>query len=284
MASEGRRADRRATRARRSARSRPSVSRPSASVTERRSAIPFDVDELTDSGEHDLTEVFNQSGDYPPPRGTGRSRLAPLDRGTRTAAEPGDSDEDSDGTEPDGSSGVKAGGADAGGTKTRAPKTSGSAKSSRGRGSSRRSRSAASGRKHSVVDRLAGLTNRWSNRTIGMAMIVIVAAIAVALTLSAPLRNSMSDRSEFARLSASNSELRKQIAYYEQKINEQNDPAYIEAQARERLHFVYPGEKAVVMMYPGDDARKAAERKAAEHADNPWYSNLWQAVATPPKK
>jgi len=260
------------------------VSRPSASVTERRSAIPFDVDELTDSGEHDLTEVFNQSGDYPPPRGTGRSRLAPLDRGTRTAAEPGDSDEDSDGTEPDGSSGVKAGGADAGGTKTRAPKTSGSAKSSRGRGSSRRSRSAASGRKHSVVDRLAGLTNRWSNRTIGMAMIVIVAAIAVALTLSAPLRNSMSDRSEFARLSASNSELRKQIAYYEQKINEQNDPAYIEAQARERLHFVYPGEKAVVMMYPGDDARKAAERKAAEHADNPWYSNLWQAVATPPKK
>ena len=26
------------------------------------------------------------------------------------------------------------------------------------------------------------------------------------------------------------------------------------------------------MMYPGDDARKAAERKAAEHADNPWYS------------
>lgn len=280
MASEGRRADRRATRARRSARSRPSVSRPSASVTERRSAIPFDVDELTDSGEHDLTEVFNQSGDYPPPRGTGRSRLAPLDRGTRTAAEPSDSD----GTEPDGSSGVKAGGADAGGIKARASRTSGSAKSSRSRGSGRRSRSAASGRKHGVVDRLAGLTNRWSNRTIGMALIVIVAAIAVALTLSAPLRNSMSDRSEFARLSASNSELRKQIAYYEQKINEQNDPAYIEAQARERLHFVYPGEKAVVMMYPGDDARKAAERKAAEHADNPWYSNLWQAVATPPKK
>ncbi|QHN19761.1 hypothetical protein GII30_06875 [Gordonia amarae] len=113
---------------------------------------------------------------------------------------------------------------------------------------------------------------------------MIVAGIAVALTLSAPLRNSMSDRSEFAQLSASNADLRKQIAYYEQKINEQNDPAYIEAQARERLHFVYPGEKSVVMMYPGDDARKAAERKAAEHANNPWYSNLWEAVATPPKK
>ncbi|MBD0020524.1 hypothetical protein GII33_06340 [Gordonia pseudamarae] len=115
-------------------------------------------------------------------------------------------------------------------------------------------------------------------------MVLIVAGIAVALTLAAPLRNSMSNRSEFAQLSASNSDLRKQIAYYEQKINEQNDPAYIEAQARERLHFVYPGEKAVVMMYPGDDARKAAERQAAQHANNPWYSNLWDAVATPPKK
>ncbi|GAB05318.1 FtsB family cell division protein [Gordonia amarae] len=285
MASDGRRADRRASRARRSARSRPSVSRPGASVADRRSAVPFDVDELTDSGEHDLTEVFADPDDDATDNdrtSAGRSRLAPLSRGTRTAGEPDDED-----------AGVPSKGSTSG-TKTQKSKTqkSGATTSARSSRTGRSGRSARSGRvsseksgrKRGAVDLLVGLTHRWSNRTIGLALVMIVAGIAVALTLSAPLRNSMSDRSEFAQLSASNADLRKQIAYYEQKINEQNDPAYIEAQARERLHFVYPGEKSVVMMYPGDDARKAAERKAAEHANNPWYSNLWEAVATPPKK
>ncbi|MFZ2238738.1 MAG: septum formation initiator family protein [Gordonia amarae] len=248
--------------------------------------MPFDVDELTDSGEHDLTEVFEDpendatDNDRAERTSTGRSRLAPLSRGTRTAGDPDDEDPDTP---------VKGRVSTAKTQKSTTRKSGASARSSRaGRSgrpaSSGRASKEKAGKKRGAVDLLVGLTNRWSNRTIGLALVMIVAGIAVALTLSAPLRNSMSDRSEFAQLSASNAELRKQIAYYEQKINEQNDPAYIEAQARERLHFVYPGEKSVVMMYPGDDARKAAERKAAEHANNPWYSNLWEAVATPPKK
>lgn len=283
MASEGRRADRRATRARRSARSRPSVSRPGASVTDRRSALPFDVDDLTDSGEHDLTGVLGTSGDDKPAGRAGRARLAPLDRGSRAGGDPDGADDDTGGGKSGRSSGRT--GPKATRSKSAGAKGTGSSRTRRQRGSARSGRaSAEAGKKRGAVDLLVGLTHRWSNRTIGLALVLIVAGIAVALTLSAPLRNSMSDRSEFARLSASNSELRKQIAYYEQKINEQNDPAYIEAQARERLHFVYPGEKAVVMMYPGDDARKAAERQAAERANNPWFSNLWEAVATPPKR
>ena len=50
----------------------------------------------------------------------------------------------------------------------------------------------------------------------------------------------MSIGPEFARLSASNSELRKQIAYYEQKIN-----GTIPLTSKRRpgaSHFVYPGE------------------------------------------
>lgn len=259
--------------------------------------MPFDVDELTDSGEHDLSEVFADPDDATGNAGvvggrtrTGRSRLAPLTRNTGSAGDPDDQDpDDKDPDDKDGDTPAKGRASTAKTQNSKTRQSGASARSSRAGRSGRSARSGRassekSGRKRGAVDLLVGLTHRWSNRTIGLALVMVVAGIAVALTLSAPLRNSMSDRSEFAQLSASNAELRRQIAYYEQKINEQNDPAYIEAQARERLHFVYPGEKAVVMMYPGDDARKAAERKAAEHANNPWYSNLWEAVATPPKK
>ena len=90
--------------------------------------------------------------------------------------------------EPDGSSGVKAGEQTQVGQDQGAEDPSGRQKSC-GPRSSWRSRSAASGRKHSVVDRLAGLTNRWSNRTIGMAMIESSPRSRRALTLSAPLRS-----------------------------------------------------------------------------------------------
>ena len=215
---------------------------------------------------------------------SGRATLGPLTRGTRSASA---SDTiDTEAPEEAADRGKTTAG-DSGSARSRAGRSALSGKSRRSSRTGRTSGSAkatGTGKRRGGFDLLVGLTHRWSNRTIGLAMVLIVAGIAVALTLAAPLRNSMSNRSEFAQLSASNSDLRKQIAYYEQKINEQNDPAYIEAQARERLHFVYPGEKAVVMMYPGDDARKAAERQAAQHANNPWYSNLWDAVATPPKK
>ncbi|GAC68558.1 FtsB family cell division protein [Gordonia soli] len=126
------------------------------------------------------------------------------------------------------------------------------------------------------------LAVRWEGLNPRRALVLGLVVSVVALTLAMPLRTYFSQQSEFDQLKTSNAQLRTEVADYQQKVNEQNDPAYIEAQARDRLKFVKPGEKPVVMMFPGDDARKAAEQQAEERRRAPWYGNLWDAVATPP--
>lgn len=128
----------------------------------------------------------------------------------------------------------------------------------------------------------AALAARWEGLDAKRAIVLALVVSVVALTLAMPVRTYFSQRGEFEQLRASNDRLQTEVTDYQQKVNEQGDPAYIEAKARERLQFVRPGEKALVMMYPGDDARMAAQKKAQERARNPWYGNLWESVSTPP--
>ncbi|ETA08613.1 MULTISPECIES: septum formation initiator family protein [Gordonia] len=118
--------------------------------------------------------------------------------------------------------------------------------------------------------------------TVATLVITVVVVCVVALTLAMPLRTYFTQRSEFRQLTASNEQLRREVADYQQKVNEQNDPAYIEAQARTRLQFVKPGEIPLVMLFPADQARREAAERAEERARAPWYGNLWDTLSTPP--
>lgn len=140
-----------------------------------------------------------------------------------------------------------------------------------------RARRGTRGLASSAGDRMRRLDPRHA---VLLALVVSV----VALTLAMPMRTYFGQRSEFSSLAASNQQLEHQVADYQRKVNEQNDPAYIEAKARQRLQFVRPGETPLVMIYPGDKQREDAQKRAEEHANTPWYVNLWQSVATPPTR
>ena len=62
-----------------------------------------------------------------------------------------------------------------------------------------------------------------------------------------------------------------------------DDPAYVTAQARERLSFVLPGEKAFRVVDPETvpDTPPAAGGPATELDSGstlPWYANVWESV------
>lgn len=116
------------------------------------------------------------------------------------------------------------------------------------------------------------------------AVILAVVLSFVTLTLAMPMRTYFSQRSEFAQLRASNEQLTKEVAEYQQKVNEQGDPAYTEAKARARLQYARPGETVLVLTFPGREQRQADAERAAARARNPWYGNLWDSVATPVQK
>ena len=62
------------------------------------------------------------------------------------------------------------------------------------------------------------------------------------------------------------------------------DPAYIAAQARERLGFVMPGDTPFqVQLPPGEAAAPQPGSEAAKPARNqPWYTALWHTIADEP--
>lgn len=62
-----------------------------------------------------------------------------------------------------------------------------------------------------------------------------------------------------------------------------DDDAYVEAQARERLKYVYPGETAFSVIDPETVEGEAATEEAtgegdASHPADTWYDALWKSV------
>src|SRR6201995_749150 len=114
---------------------------------------------------------------------------------------------------------------------------------------------------------------------------VLAAVVCVlTLTIAGPVRTYFAQRTEMSQLTASEAALRRQVADLEQQKVKLADPAYIAAQARERLGFVKPGDipyqvqlppSAAVPTEPGNQPTPAA-------TNDPWYTSLWHTIADNP--
>lgn len=105
----------------------------------------------------------------------------------------------------------------------------------------------------------------------------VLALLVVSLLASAalPLREYLAQRGEIAALESEQADARARVAELEAEKERLQDPAYIAAEARRRLHFVLPGETAYVVLAPEGTA---AEAEAERPADTPWYSQVWGSV------
>jgi cell division protein DivIC len=125
-------------------------------------------------------------------------------------------------------------------------------------------------------DRL-GLTAR---RAAILASVICV----LTLTIAGPVRTYFGQRTEMNQLAASEKALRAQISELEGKKTKLADPAYIAAQARERLGFVKPGDIPYqVQLPPGQQpqASTGPQTQALESTD-PWYTALWHTISDTP--
>jgi type II secretory pathway pseudopilin PulG len=85
-------------------------------------------------------------------------------------------------------------------------------------------------------------------------------------------------RAEVATAEQSNEDLQAELDRW-------SDPAYVEAQARERLAFVMPGERALRVADPevvpdttGTDAPLGPTPVEPADPTRPWYAQLWDSV------
>ena len=120
------------------------------------------------------------------------------------------------------------------------------------------------------------------NQGSGRAFAITAVFFALALFLAPPIKNYFTQR---AQISALESQLSSDYAALEsarQELMLWKDPEYVKSQARERLHFVMPGERQYIVTGEEEDLDSGAA--AAKVVDGlpegqPWYIRMVASIS-----
>jgi cell division protein FtsB len=118
---------------------------------------------------------------------------------------------------------------------------------------------------------------RTSNRVLALSVIFFI----LALTIAPPVKHYFTQRAQISalksQLSADNTALQKA----REELTLWQDPEYVKSQARERLHFVLPGERQYIVIEGENDLTQNSSTKIASSlADGqPWYSRLIASIS-----
>lgn len=120
---------------------------------------------------------------------------------------------------------------------------------------------------------------RFSGFTVLMLGLLVLAII----VLAPNLRIFIEQRAQIAELEQSVQDSQEAVDELTEDVARWEDPAYIEAQARERLYFIYPGESSYVVI---DDGASAGDQTAVPITDEilttevDWVRALLSSVYT----
>ena len=119
--------------------------------------------------------------------------------------------------------------------------------------------------------------NQGSGRTLAIAAVFF----ALALFLAPPIKNYFTQR---AQISALQSQLSSDYAALDAARKELmlwQDPEYIKSQARERLHFVMPGERQYIVTGDANDTTANPNQSSAVEnlpEGQPWYTRIVASI------
>ncbi len=114
------------------------------------------------------------------------------------------------------------------------------------------------------------------------ALILFTVLFIVALMVAPPLQNYFVQRAQISSLQGEVNQARADLEAAQAELARWRDPEYIKSQARDRLHFVMPGERQYIVL--GIDAEKSdGDVTAAPVAENfplgiPWYARLLSSI------
>lgn len=116
------------------------------------------------------------------------------------------------------------------------------------------------------------------NRLTGRAGILALALCAVMVTIAYPLRQYLAQRSQISDVRHQNDVIQQQVAALQSELAKWSDPAYVAIQARERLHYVRPGETGYLVPNPSPSSEPLGMPTPTQQS---WYDRLWSTVKSP---
>ena len=113
---------------------------------------------------------------------------------------------------------------------------------------------------------------------------VVTVAFIFAITLAPPLQHYFAQRAQINSLRAQVNDSNNALEKAREELAKWNDPEYVATQARQRLHFVFPGERQYIVL----DAPKSEEEANGPIAPIstlipnglPWYGRLIASITT----
>jgi cell division protein FtsB len=127
-------------------------------------------------------------------------------------------------------------------------------------------------RRPPAAARLRGLPQRLTGR----AALLGVTLLALAGALAVPGRQYLDQRSDIATLRDKAAAQEKDVREMQAELERWKDPAYVRQQAREKLHFVNPGDTGFQVV----PAPAAAPAPGTSHGRPAglWQERLWESV------
>ncbi|MBV9352899.1 MAG: septum formation initiator family protein [Mycobacterium sp.] len=137
--------------------------------------------------------------------------------------------------------------------------------------------------KRSIIESAEQRSEQRLGFTARRAAVLAAVVCVLTLTIAGPVRTYFAQRTEMHQLAATEAALRQQIGDLEQQKVKLADPAYIAAQARERLGFVMPGEIPYqVQLAPTAEPPQPGSWGGTKSGNDPWYTSLWHTIADAP--
>ena len=123
-------------------------------------------------------------------------------------------------------------------------------------------------------------SNRRKSRANARPLALIAIIFIFTLTLAPPIKNYFTQRAQISALKSQVASDRTALEKARAELSIWQDPNYIKSQARERLHFVMPGERQYIVT--GSDITKSQPQTtqiAGQLPEGaPWYTKLIASV------
>ena len=117
-------------------------------------------------------------------------------------------------------------------------------------------------------------------RSSGRALALWAIFFVLALAIAPPVKHYFTQRAQISALNAQLTSDHKALDAARQELLLWQDPEYVKSQARERLHFVLPGERQYIVTENGTttESNKGTQVASSLTDGQPWYSRLIASI------
>jgi len=118
-------------------------------------------------------------------------------------------------------------------------------------------------------------------RNSGRALALWAIFFILALAIAPPVKHYFTQRAQISALNSQLATNHKALEAARQELLLWQDPEYVKTQARERLHFVLPGERQYIVTEDGTSTDSTQTTKVANSltAGQPWYARLIASIS-----